>query len=333
MSLMTRLRTEIERLRRRSAAQLLGDYTAPALEHTQELLEELDGAVEPGTAGEWATFTSQISAALRLQGADQFLRLAPIAKTLHSRQRSAGRRYLAYLLASSRFAPSIHRALTESPIGKPLVNPYYPLSSPLLVQHAYHLVRLLEHTDFELAGARRIVEFGGGYGSFYRLLRNLGYRERYLICDLPVMCALQRFYLRNLFPSDPGSRPPTNLQWLSSEVGAGLEREMSTDLRPSLFIATWSLSETPPAVRSEVAPVLGRFDYILCAYQRAFASYDNISYFASLEQALPQFSWHHAECPVFRNNFYLIGRKSTAAASPEPRAAGDPAVTAPLPLT
>src|SRR2546429_6471121 len=48
------------------------------------------------------------------------------------------RRYLTYLLASQRFGPTIHKALTESPVGKPLVNPHYPLSSPLLVQHGYH---------------------------------------------------------------------------------------------------------------------------------------------------------------------------------------------------
>jgi hypothetical protein len=334
MDFITRVKTEMDLRRRRGAAQLLGEYTPPPLAHADDLLAELDAAAEPGAAGEWASFTAQISAALRANGADQFLRLAPIAKTLHSRQRSAGRRYLAYLLASPRFCAAIHRALTESPIGKPLVNPHYPLSSPLLVQHAYHLVRLREETDFELAAARRIVEFGGGYGSFYRLLRNLGYRERYLICDLPVMCALQRFYLRNLFPTGPQAHAPENLQWLSGDVGAALAREMGTELRPSLFIATWSLSETPPAVRDEVAPLLERFDYILCAYQRAFSSYDNRGYFASLEQSLPQFSWHHAECPVYRNNFYLIGRNA-AAALQEQRAGSGLAAAAPaaaLPL-
>ncbi len=47
---------------------------------------------------EWAAFAAEISAALRADGADRFLRLPPIAKTVHPRIRSAGRRYLAYLL-------------------------------------------------------------------------------------------------------------------------------------------------------------------------------------------------------------------------------------------
>jgi hypothetical protein len=310
MSLMTRLRTEMQLAARRRAAKTLGDYTPPTLAHVALLLEELDAAVEPGTSGEWATFTQEIGAALRAHGADRFLRLPPIAKTLHSRQRSAAPRYLARLMSSPRFTPVIHRALTESPIGRPLVHPHYPLSSPLLVQHAYHLVRLLEHTDFDLTRARRIVEFGGGYGSFYRLLRTLGYRERYLICDLPVMCALQRFYLRNLFPGETAGAPPSNVQWLAGDPEAALKREMGEERSPSLFIATWSLSETPPAVRAKVAPVLERFDYVLIAYQAAFGTNDNVAYFGKLKDSLPQFSWYHAECPAYRNNFYLIGQRA-----------------------
>jgi hypothetical protein len=304
---------KLQLLVRRAAAKLISDYTPPALGCSEELFGELQAATRLGPPGsEWAAFAAEISNALRANGADQFLRLPPIAKTLHSRQRSHTRRYLSYLLGSKRFSATIHKALTESPVGKPLVNPHYPLSSPLLVQHGYHLTRLLESTDFDLSRLRLVVEFGGGYGSFFRLLRNLGYRDRYVICDLPVMCALQRFYLRNVFPTEPGAQPPANLQWLSGDEYGALEREAAQH-SPSLFIATWSLSETPLAVRSAVASVMGGFSYILCAYQRTFGTYDNVEYFTSLQKTLPHFSWQHAECPVYRNNFYLIGQNTATA--------------------
>jgi len=294
---------------RRAAAKIVGDYPAPVLGASEELLAELEAATRLGPAGsEWASFATEIRDALRANGANEFLRLPPIAKTLHSRQRSHTGKYLAYLLGSKRFSPVIHKALTESPVGRPLVNPHYPLSSPLLVQHGYHLTRLLESTDFDLAKLRLVVEFGGGYGGFFRLLRNLGYRDRYVICDLPVMCALQRFYLRNVFPTEPGAQPPANLQWLSGEEYGGLEREAAQH-NPSLFMATWSLSETPPAVRNAVTTVLGGFSYILITYQRNFGSNNNVEYFTSLEKSLPQFKWQHSECPVYPNNFYLIGQK------------------------
>ena len=234
------------------AAKLLGDYRPPALSHTHELLQELAAAQGAAAGEEWAAFSVAISDALRKQGADGFLRLPPIAKTVHSRQRSLAPRYLSYLLRSAHFTPALQKALTESPVGQPLVNPYYPWSSPLLVQHGYHLVRLLEATDFDLARIRLVTDFGGGYGSFCRLLRNLGYRQRYLICDLPVMCALQRFYLRNVFPSGADGQPPDNVQWLSGDMQATLRRE-TAQARPALFVATWSLSESPLAVRNEVA--------------------------------------------------------------------------------
>lgn len=309
------MKEKMELLVRRGAAKIIGDYTPPALDCTQDLLDELEAASRLGPDGsEWAAFTAEIRNALRVHGADQFLRLRPIAKTLHSRQRSHTRRYLAHVLGSKRFSAAIHKALTESPVGKPLVNPNYPLSSPLLVQHGYHLTRLLEATDFDLSKLGLVVEFGGGYGSFFRLLRNLGYRERYIICDLPVMCALQRFYLRNVFPTAPEMQPPSNLRWHSGEEYGALGQE-AAERSPSVFVATWSLSETPLTVRSAIESTLGSFSYILIAYQRTFGSYDNVEYFTKLQSTLNQFSWHHAECGVYRGNYYLIGQNKAVAKS------------------
>jgi hypothetical protein len=305
----TKLKAEVQTTVRRVAAKILGDYAPPPLACSEELFQALEAAAGRTTVdGEWATFAAEIGSALKVNGVDQFLRLPPIAKTVHPRIRSHGRRYLTYLLRSKRFSSRIQKALTESPVGKPLVNPHYPFSSPLLVQHGYHLIRLLESTDFDLSQLRLVVDFGGGYGSFFRLLRNLDYRERYVICDLPVMCALQRFYLRNVFPTGPGTQAPENLRWQTDNVPETLKRE-TAEHSPSLFVATWSLSETPLAVRDAIAPALAGFNYVLFAYQRAFGVHDNIQYFTALEKTLPQFNWQHAECPVYKNNFYLIGQR------------------------
>jgi hypothetical protein len=308
----TKLTDKVQTTVRRIAAKILSDYPPPPLDYSEELFAALEAAARQSTVqGEWGAFAAEIDSALRQDGVDRFLRLPPIARTIHPRIRSHGRRYLTYLLGSKRFSAALQRALTESPVGKPLVNPHYPFSSPLLVQHGYHLVRLQESTDFDLAKLGLVVDFGAGYGSFFRLLRNLGYANRYLICDLPVMCALQRFYLRNMFPTGPQAQAPENLQWQSANIPETLTRE-TAEHRPSLFIATWSLSETPMTVRNEVAPALAGFDYVLLAYQRAFGDHDNVQYFSSLEKTLPQFDWQHSECPVYRNNFYLIGQKSRA---------------------
>jgi hypothetical protein len=296
---------------RRLAAQVMSDYAPPPAIHAEELLQALEASASGGgTEGEWANLAAEIVAALRQGGVNRFLRLPPIRRTVHPPMRKLGQRYWSYLLRSGRFSASIHQALTESPVGEPLLSPHYPLTSPLLMQHGYHLVRLLESTDFDLSRLAFAAEFGGGYGSFFRLLRNLGYRGRYAICDLPVMCALQRFYLRNVFPTGERGAPPSNLEWLSGGLCEALMRR-TAEHAPSLFVATWSLSESPLAIRDEVAPALAGFDYILCAYQRTFGGIDNVGYFSALERSLPQFAWRHAECPAYRNNFYLIGRRSS----------------------
>lgn len=304
------LKDRVRTIARRMAAKVLGDYTPPSLDFSDELFQALEVAAgRTAVDGEWATYAAEITAALRVGGVDQFLRLRPIAKTVHPRIRSPGRGYLSYVLGSRRFSAALQKALTESPVGKPLVNPYYPFSSPLLIQHGYHLVRLLESTDCDLSRLGLVADFGGGYGSFFRLLRNLGYRNRYVICDLPVMCALQRFYLRNVFPTGPSAQPPENLHWQSDDIPATLRRETGQH-SPSLFMATWSLSETPLAVRDEIAPALAGFNYVVCAYQRSFGAHDNVQWFTSLEKSLPQFKWQHTECTVYKNNFYLIGQRT-----------------------
>jgi len=315
---LTSLRVETTTAVRRLAAKLLGDYPPPRLQHSRELLAELQSAhARQSVTGEWAGLASDIMRAIERDGADGFLRLPPVAKTVHPRIRGRSRDYLRYVLASRRCSPTLQQALSESPVGWPLVNPHYPLSSPLLVQHGYHLVRLLEETDLDPAALRLVVDFGAGYGSFFRLLRNLGYRERYLIWDLPVMCALQRFYLRNVFPSGPEGQPPGNLEWLVSgdPQAASAVAGRCAESGPSLFIATWSLSETPLAVRERIAPTLAGFSHILCAYQRRFGEHDNVRYFETLEKSLPDFDWRHGECPIFRGNFYLIGRRARGGAA------------------
>ena len=307
------LRIEADNLARRMAARILGNYAPPRLRHVDELLAELERATARDVAaGEWDLFAAEIAGALRGSGVDQFLRLPPIAKTMHPRIRGRSRGYLRHVLGSHRFSPEIQRALTESPVGKPLVNPHYPLSSPLLIQHGYHLIRLLEATQLDLARLRLVVDFGGGYGGFCRLLRNIGYREKYLIWDLPVMCALQRFFLRNVFPSSADRAAPPNIEWLTSGDPGARDAVMrhAAERGPSLFVATWSLSETPLPVREEIAPALEGFGFVLLAYQRTFGETDNVAWFSGLEKRLPQFRWQHFECPVYRNNFYLIGRNA-----------------------
>src|SRR5215472_10872410 len=69
-------------------------------------------------------------------------------------------------------------------------------TSPILVQHAYHILRYEGSTSRSLLDCGAIFEFGGGYGSFCRLLRNMGFNGIHIIYDLPHVANIQRLYLR-----------------------------------------------------------------------------------------------------------------------------------------
>jgi hypothetical protein len=227
--------------------------------------------------------------------------------TVHPNQFGLSFQYLNYIFSSDKFTAAIQNALTESPVGNPFLEPSYPLSSPLLVQHGYHLIRLLEYTNIDVLHLQEIVEFGGGYGSFFRLLKNLGYTNKYFIYDLPVMCAIQKFYLKNVFLPCPNTETLSNLKWLSGAASNVSDNVINLD--ESLFMATWSLSECPYDLRQEFEPIISKFKYVLIAYQPKFHDFNNVEYFNSLESKLPNFKWNHFECPIYKNMFYLIGKK------------------------
>jgi hypothetical protein len=105
---------------RRIAAKILGEYPPPRLRHVDQLLAGLSAA--DAAAGAWGPLAAAIATALRAGGPDRFLRLAPIAKTVHPRIRSHSGEYLRHVLASGRCSPPLQRALTESPVGQPLVH-------------------------------------------------------------------------------------------------------------------------------------------------------------------------------------------------------------------
>ena len=68
-------------------------------------------------------------------------------------------------------------------------------TSPILVQHAYHLYQYEVVTGSSLIDCDVIFEIGGGYGSFCRLLRNHGFRGTHIIYDLPHVLSVQRLFL------------------------------------------------------------------------------------------------------------------------------------------
>ncbi|MCA2684014.1 MAG: hypothetical protein IM504_10475 [Microcystis sp. M038S2] len=299
---------KLNSLKRKMISKSINNYKAPKLDFVDNLIEEMNFIISDSKISEaWRSYGDEIISSLKENNPSEFLRFPRITGTVHPNQFGLSFQYLNYIFSSDKFTAAIQNALTESPVGNPFLDPSYPLSSPLLVQHGYHLIRLLEYTNIDVLHLQEIVEFGGGYGSFFRLLKNLGYTNKYFIYDLPVMCAIQKFYLKNVFLPCPNTETLSNLKWLSGAASNVSDNVINLD--ESLFMATWSLSECPYDLRQEFEPIISKFKYVLIAYQPKFHDFNNVEYFNSLESKLPNFKWNHFECPIYENMFYLIGKK------------------------
>jgi hypothetical protein len=111
-------------------------------------------------------------------------------------------------------------------------------------------------------------------GSFCRLLRNMGFDGIHIIYDLPHVANIQRLYLRL---SGYDEIPVTDLAVRGSHtvcITSGdddLEKLFAFLVEANLrvgFVATWSLSESPIAVRVSIFPEFHRLcSHYLIAYQ------------------------------------------------------------------
>jgi hypothetical protein len=120
-----------------------------------------------------------------------------------------------------------------------------------------------------------IVEFGAGIGDTAHTIFDRGYRGAYIIVDFAEIARISNYYL--------GGR---------AEVVHSIDD--IPDYLPVnlLFIATWSLSETPLALRNKVAEKLFGADYLIL-FQFSFYGTNNMEYF--IEQ------W-----PFLTKSFYRI---------------------------
>jgi hypothetical protein len=185
-------------------------------------------------------------------------------------------------------------------------------TSPLLIQHAYHLKLYEDWTRHSLIDTDVIVEFGGGYGSFARLLRNAGFNGCHIIYDLQHMLEIQRLFLTLLGADIIGLAQAPD--WRKHAICLVSDADLDSIVnflaacpRKVTFVATWSLSESPINVREEfLGRLADHFDHFLIAYQDRWEEIDNCYYFSELRTTRSNFLWREAEIPHYPRNFYLF---------------------------
>ena len=112
----------------------------------------------------------------------------------------------------------------------------------------------------------RIVELGGGCGDMCRFIRDMGYDGEYVIWDLPMTSRIQQVAL--------------------SDVDVYFTNHVPKPVPRTLFIATWSLSETTLDFRENLVKKLDPKNYLIC-YQHEFEGIDNSEYFSTWQGSQP----------------------------------------------
>jgi len=206
------------------------------------------------------------------------------------------------------------KAIEEVETGFPILFKKYPRSSGNLIHHAYHVSQLEEKTGVSPDQIDFICEFGGGYGCMCKLFHNLGFKGKYVIYDFPHLSALQKYFLKTVgitvHAFDKFQSEKTGVTCVS-DIDA-LKDILSTygDYSNSLFIAMWSISETPLHIKNSILPLVSHFDSILISYQDKFGGMDNIEYFETYKSYYEhEIRWDQREIKHLPGNTYLIGTR------------------------
>jgi hypothetical protein len=258
---------------------------------------------------EWGDFVKETIRLLNSSDPRKFLHFDVIKRTMVVGNTNYVNEELKYL--KSRNWIFWKKNIRESHVGCPAPFPSYPKSSANLIHHGYHCAMFEEQMKFRISDVEYIFEFGGGYGSFCRLIYNMGYVGEYTIFDLPVFSCLQTYYLKmlglnvylnNNLRNDNSVNCVYDIEKLEETISINQNKKR-------LFVATWSISESPLELRNKIIRIVDSFDYFLMGYQNDFGSNDNISFFDKFCEERNDFEWKNIHIDHIPGNYYLFGKK------------------------
>lgn len=185
-----------------------------------------------------------------------------------------------------------NKLLIEDNVGNPIRYFLYFNSSGNRINHVYHLYLLEKELNINLKkDIINILEFGGGYGCMARIFSKINTNIRFQCFDTEYVNLLQYYYLKhNNLDVGFSKKYPF---FLTSKISK-LKKKYD------LFIANWSLSETPIHFRKKFLTQINNSKYIFISFQEVFEDIDNIKYFTNLKKILSK-KYH---INIIKNKFY-----------------------------
>ena len=236
----------------------------------------------------WVQYHSEIEEKLASgNDIENFLKWMPIKKTMHV----GGCNKIQFdTLRNSAYWNKWENALIEDSFGNPTRCQWHRETSYAAIYHAYTLSQI--RPTGNVSDIKSVFEFGGGYGSMSRLIHRLGFNGTYTIYDLPALSQLQDIYL--------------------SKVGVKTENITLTTTLPKLevdlFIAEWSIAESPIELRNKVFENIN-FKECVISFYATYGGYGNIEYFDQFVKSMPNYEWKLQEIEHLPKNYYLTARK------------------------
>lgn len=206
------------------------------------------------------------------------------------------------------------KLIKEDNVGDPVRYIFYPKSSGNRINQVYHLSILIKLFDFDIKKISSVFEFGAGYGLMARIFLLINRSTRYLIFDTFYTNLLQYYYLKLL-----GFNPYFKIDkkkniFLLNDIK---DLKKYSNKKIDLFIANWSISETPLQFRSKFINFIENSNFILISFQEFFEKINNLEYFNYLKHELSykfdikivKNKYYKGNFFTKQNHYYFVGKK------------------------
>lgn len=253
-------------------------------------------------------FNVKIFKLLKSKNIKNFLRISFIQKMFFLHNRLFVLRELNQIKKSKKWL-FYKYLLKEDDVGNPIRYFLYLESSGNKINHLYHLYLLERELNINLKkNVKTIFEFGAGYGCMARIFSKIKNNNKYICFDTSYLNLLQYYYLKHN-DLNVGFQKKNNI-FLTSNL-------RNVRNKNDLFIANWSLSETPTKFRKKFFSIILSSKYVFISFQEKFENIDNLNYFNFLKSELSKKfkikiiknKYYRGNILAKQNHYFFIGKK------------------------
>jgi hypothetical protein len=175
------------------------------------------------------------------------------------------------------------KIIREDPIGNPIPYFLYPSSSGNRIHEVFNLKKLHDlDQENNLKKIKYVIEFGGGYGGFARIVKKVLKIKKYFIYDLKEINYLQYYYLTMLDEKVIFLKKKVNKNnnvYLFFDYKKLIRATSEINLDETLFVSNWAISETPIVLRKKFEHIIKSCKLNFFAFQEFYGNVNNHKYF------------------------------------------------------